>query len=484
MSEHDHGLDPQVAPDVLPATVHGAASRRSFLKLMGSAGAMAGFTRLLWPSVCEAQVAAPLRFVAIWSLHGRLDEFWTPKNGETDFDIDFPNSSMQPLQPFRDQLLILDGLDYRVLYEHGTSGHEGGPVTFLTGSPLTMSSGEGLPKSESLDQYLAGRLGSATRFRSLQLNTYSAFGGQGIYDSLSFGPGGVRVPWERDPLKVYQRIFAALMTGAPSAAELRAAARKKSLLDFLVRDATRLQSRLAGPERLKLDAHLSALRDIEKRLTGGGGGMCTKPAQPMQQSLGQLGNIDRVPQNTQLLIDLAAQALACDLTRFVTIGMLPQPSAPWLGITESLHDDLAHRVNEPNMAMRAEIRSKLNSFHRWNAEQVARLLGTLKSVNEGMGNVLDHSIVLWGNELGDPDVHASHGVPWVIAGGANGKFRTGRYLKLRAGRDPLDGWDGLGSKAPNAIAHNHVLVSIAQAFDQPINSFGQADYTGPLAGMT
>ncbi|MBL8956412.1 MAG: DUF1552 domain-containing protein [Myxococcaceae bacterium] len=451
---------------------------------MAGAGSMAGFTRLLWPSVCEAQVTSPLRFVAVWTPHGRLDEYWLPKNGEMDFDINFTDASLQPLHPFRDQLLILDGLDYRVLYEQGTSGHEGGPVTFLTGSALSNASGEGLPKNESLDQHLAGRLGSATRFRSLQLNMYSAFGGQTIYDSLSFGPGGVRVPWERDPLKVYTRVFAALMTGAPSAAEVRAMARKKSLLDYLVRDASRLQSRLAGPEKAKLDAHISALRDIEKRLGGGDSGMCTKPAQPAQQTLSQLGQLARVPQNVQLMMDLTAQALACDLTRFVTINMLPQPSAPWLNISESLHDDLAHRVSESNATMRAQIRAKLNTFHRWNAEQIARLLGTLKGVNEGMGNVLDHSIVLWGNELGEPDVHASHGVPWVIAGGANGKFRTGRYLRLRPGKNPLQGWSAIGNKAPNAVAHNHVLVSIAQAFDQPINTFGQADYTGPLAALT
>src|SRR4051812_5341054 len=140
---------------------------------MGSAGAMAGFTRLLWPSVCEAQVTPPLRFVALWTAHGKLDEYWQPKNGETDFDIDFQDSSLQPLQPYRDQLLVLDGLDYRVLYEYGTTGHEGGPVTFLTGSQINTVGGEALPKSESLDQYLGARVGSATRFRTLNLMSYS-----------------------------------------------------------------------------------------------------------------------------------------------------------------------------------------------------------------------------------------------------------------------------------------------------------------------
>ena len=477
-------LEPFEQPEVLPTTMHGAASRRSFLKLMGSAGAMAGFTRLLWPSVCEAQVAAPLRFVALWTHHGRLDEYWVPKNGESDFDIDFPDSSLQPLQPFRDQLLILDGIDYRVLYEYGNSGHEGGPVTFLTGSQMTMAGGEPLPKSESLDQFLADRLGSATRFRSLQLMTYSVFGGQGNGDSLSFSGAGVRVPWERDPRRIWTRVFGSLMTGAPSAAELRATNRRKSLLDYLVRDAQRLQSRLAGPERAKLDAHLSALRDIEKRIDGGSSGMCSKPGQPAQQTTAQLGNLANVPANTKLILDLAAQALACDLTRFITLPMVLHPSAPWLSISENLHDDLAHRVGESNPTARAMIRAKLNTFHRWQAEMVAYFLAALKNVSEGTGNVLDHSIVLFGNELGKPDLHTSHGCPWVIAGGANGKLRTGRYLRLRPGVLPLAGWGNVGDKAPNAVAHNKVLVSIARAFDQNIDFFGHPDYRGPLEQLT
>jgi len=146
------GLQKFFAPETQPRTIHGARSRREFLKLMAGAGAAAGFTRLLWPSVCEAQMAAPLRFVALWTAHGKLDEYWMPKNGETDFDIDFQEASLQPLQPFRDQLMIFSVLDYKVLSEYGTSGHEGGPVTFLTGSQVTAVSGEAMPKSESLDQ--------------------------------------------------------------------------------------------------------------------------------------------------------------------------------------------------------------------------------------------------------------------------------------------------------------------------------------------
>jgi hypothetical protein len=164
--------------------------------------------------------------------------------------------------------------------------------------------------------------------------------------------------------------------------------------------------------------------------------------------------------------------------------MAPLPSAPWLGISESLHDDLAHHVDEPDPAKRAMIRARLNLFHRWNASQVAYLLGALKAVSEASGTLLDHSLVLWGNELGDPAVHASHTVPWVLAGGVNGKLRMGRYLNLRPGLDPLQGWTMVGDKAGNSVAHNHVLVSIAQAFGQNVSTFGHTDYSGPLSVLT
>lgn len=470
-------------PEKLPKTTHGARSRREFLKLMAGAGAAMGFTRLLWPTVSEAAEPNPLRFFAFYTHHGKVTEFWTPKGGETDFDIDFQDSTLQPLQPFRDKLLILDGLDYKVLYEYGSSGHEGGPCTFLTGSAMTMAGGEPLPKSQSLDQFLGNTVGSATRFRSLQLMGFSPFGGQTVYDSISFSGTGVRVPWERDPVALFNRVFSALMVGAPSPAETRALGRKKSLLDYLTRDATRLQSRLAGPEKQKLDAHLQALRDIEKRLESSSGMACTKPGKPATQTYNQLGTLARAPENTKLLMDLAVQAMACDLTRFVTLPGLPTPSAPWLNLTENLHDDLAHQLSNSNETQRLMIRSKLNQFHRWNAEMTAYLLGKMNAVNEGMGTLLDHSLVWWGNELGEPDSHQSHGVPHVLAGGVNGKWRMGRYLQLRPGQQPLQGWNDIGDKAPNAVPHNKLLVSIAQAFDQNIETFGHADYSGALPGL-
>ena len=105
----------------------------------------------------QRQMAPPLRFIGLWSLHGRLDEYWVPKNSELDFDINYPDASLQPLNPYRNQLLILDGLDYQVLYEYGLPGHEGGPITFLTGSKVVAVNGEAMSTSPSPTKARAAR---------------------------------------------------------------------------------------------------------------------------------------------------------------------------------------------------------------------------------------------------------------------------------------------------------------------------------------
>src|SRR5205823_3915529 len=120
---------------------------------------------------------------------------------------------------------------------------------------------------------------------------------------LSFGAGGVRLPWERDPRAVWERVFGSLVsgTGPGSDAERRALLRRKGLLDYLVKDATRLQARLAAPERQKLDAHLTALRDIEARLEATGP-LCTKPAEPAAQTSDALSTLSRAPDNLKLML--------------------------------------------------------------------------------------------------------------------------------------------------------------------------------------
>lgn len=457
-----------------------ASSRRAFLKAMGAFGLAMPFARLLKSDIAHAADSAPLRFIALFTPHGLLPEYWTPKNGETDFAIDYENSFLGPLANHRSKLLVIDGLDYRVLYEYRQSGHEGGPVTFLTGSQMSSSE---QPLSISLDQAIADKLTGVTKFRSLELLAFQQFAGQHVYNTISFSKTGTRQPFERDPANVYQRLFADLVVGAPSPEQQAALARKKSLLAYLNKDVKRLQGRLAGPERQKLDAHLTAIESIERRLSGPGAG-CTKPTAPAKQTSAYLGNAANWPAILKLHFDLVAQAFACDLTRVVTMPILAAPNMPWLGLTESIHDDIAHQIDLSDAAARAAVRLKMVKVQRWYAEQVAYLMDRLAEIPEGNGTVLDNTIILWGNELGNPAGHSSVGIPTVLAGGAGGKLRMGRFLRLRPGVNPLAGWGNFGDKAPNAVAHNKLLVSLAKCFGITGETFGQPDYVGELAGLT
>ncbi|QSQ24191.1 DUF1552 domain-containing protein [Pyxidicoccus parkwayensis] len=477
-------------------------SRRNLLKLLGGSAAALPLANLLGTSDAHAQTTAPpLRFVAIFTPHGCLPEFWNPQGGETDFSLEFDNSMLLPLNAHRSKLLVVDGLDYRVLYEHGLTGHEGAPVTFLTGSKVNTASGDDLPESASLDQVLGNAIGGATKFRSLQLNAWEQFGGQHVYNSISFTANGSRVPFERDPAAVYQRLFG---NAPPPAADPvdaeKMLARRRSLLNFLTKDATRLRDRLAGDERHKLEAHLEALADIERRIgslgTSSPSPTPTTPAPtseacsgeggviPPAYGLGELGNLNRLPELTKLHMDMIARAFACDLTRVVTMT-ISAPSMPWISITEDVHNDLAHRLDVTTEPLRTQIRTKMVTVQRWYAEQVAYLMTQLAAIPEGSGTALDNTLILWGNELGDAAGHMNVRVPTVLAGGAGGRFRMGRFIHARpAGSNPLSGWAGPGTPLPTAVAHNKLLVSIAQAFGVNVNTFGHPDYTGPLSGLT
>ena len=455
-------------------------SRRSLLKLLSGTAMAAPFGHLLTSSVAEAADAAPLRFIALFTPHGGLPEYWTPKGGEADFNIDFENSVLQPLQRHRSKLLVLDGLDYRVLYEHGRTGHEGGPVTFLTGSEVVVDSGDELPSGASLDQVIGNAVGGVTQFRSLQLHAFEQFGAQHVYNSISFTENGSRVPFELNPANLYKRLFGSM--GGSSAEAQAILMKRKSLLDYLIKDATRLKKRLATAEGQKLDTHLAALRDIERRLTNTGALNCEKPA-ALSDELSDLGDIGNMPGLTKLHMDLIARAFACDLTRVVTMT-IPGPSMPWIGIDEDIHNDIAHRTDTQTEPERTDIRLKMVRVQQWYSEQLALLMDSLAAIPEGSGTVLDNTVILWGNELGDAAGHMNVSIPTVLAGGAGGKFRMGRCLRLRPGKDPLGNWPGPGSPLPGAVEHNKLLTSIAQAFGVNVDRFGHPDYVGTLSGLT
>jgi hypothetical protein len=247
---------------------------------------------------------------------------------------------------------------------------------------------------------------------------------------------------------------------------------RRSLVSFWLADANRLRAKLAGAEQHKLDAHLAALHDIEQRLgqtTSPTPTTCALPPKPKAYTNAQLTGCSGIlaeqliPERTKLILDILVQALACDRTRFGSLSLWPGLQAAfgdYLGAPPvgTVHDNLAHQVNVSGQ------RAKLNQLNTWVSTMVAYLLNGMSQISENGGTLLDHSLILWGNELSDPAAHSNTDMPYVLMGGGNGALRMGRSLAF-----------------PSGTPHNKLLASVAQVFDPTVTGFGNSAYGGALS---
>ena len=463
-----------------------SSSRRMFLRAMGAGFAALPFSRLLENSVAQAAgEALPLKFVTIYHPHGLSAEFWAMKSGDTEtaFDIAYPNCSLQPFddaatygKSFKDKLLVVEGLDLL----SNANGHDTAG-TILTGSRID---GGTKPQNISLDQYLAVKqgLGSSTRVTSLSLGVGNDGTASGL--TLSYGEGGVALPKIIDPAKAFDLLFDGVVVGTDPA-QLAAAERKRrlsqSVIDYQKWDINRLKDKLAPPEQQKLDQHLTSLAELEKQLGGGmgGGAVCTVPGRPdptkfpnLKQYNGGEPFFDAI---TDAHLDVLAQALACDLTRFATVFMndLSYANNP-LGLPQDNHGNVAHTYNASPVGNNGrpgdgvpDTWLPLAKFNKYVYGKVARLMQKLDALG-----ALDSTLIYVTSDMGNPALHSTRNVPTVLAGGAGGKFRMGRRLKLKADCPTDSPWCGDNDAVFTPVTNSKLLVSIAQAFGQEVDKFG------------
>ncbi len=214
----------------------------------------------------------------------------------------------------------------------------------------------GLPDRESVDQAIARHIGNGTKIRSVELLGWKQFSGTTAVNHISFGQGGTRIPMERDPLALYQRLFGDIASGASDQEVARAIARKRSVIDFPKGDASRLESRL---RRARAREALGTPR----------GAVGYRDASEQRDLLHEAGGADEPdrstasssPSSQKLHLDVMVQAFACDLTRVGSI-VLNLPSMPWLdGIGYAdIHNDFAHNVDGSEPARQAMVK-----VHTW-----------------------------------------------------------------------------------------------------------------------
>jgi hypothetical protein len=453
--------------------------RRRFLGTLGLGAALLPFVPMF--DVHAEPDKTPRRLVFFFSSNGTIHESWLPSMTDGMLSL---SPILSPLEKHKSRLLVVDGLAHTVILEKGDrSGHSAGMNTVLTGRKAksidTANPLRSLGTGISIDQYLAQRLALDTKLRTLecgvQVQPYST-------DSASLSYSGPEAPIsaENSPYRVFDRLFKGFTDprATPSPETEQSLRDRKAVLEAVATELDAVKRRLPEDDRIKMEAHLDAVRSIEHGLTTGLGAgaaqVCQKP------DLGKaidLWRNDNIPALGKLQMDLLVMALACDLTRIGTIQYGRAGAAHrfnWLGpefatdpalaVTDQAKGfhALAHKESDPSS------RAKLVKIHSWYAGQLAYLLDRLASIPEAGGTMLDNTLVVWINELGTGGTHSHQNTPWVLAGNVRKFFKTGQLATFQ--NEP----------------HNRMLITLLHAMGVDEQAFGDPDFCkgGALTGIT
>lgn len=425
--------------------------RRQFLAGLGSTLLASPLLRGLSG---EARAATPQaqRLIVVFTPNGTIHNHWRPSGTETDFT--FPAGSiLEPLARHRDNLLVLEGLDFV-----DADNHDPGMATMLTGAGTAQSTTQGM----SLDQFVASKLGTGSRFQSLEFGVQTSLWGAARTTRMSYSAPGVFVSPEDVPRNAYQRLFGAL--GGDATVADKQLRRRRSMLDLVRTDLGDLSQRVGAEQQQRLEQHLDALRATEQALSApSSSATCSPGESPL--ALDAMANTN-FPLVGRTQTDLMVNALACGMTRVASLQwahtIAPQVFT-WAGAGET-HHELSHK-DDSNTAGIADF----VTCERWFADQIAYLLDALKARPdlENGGTLLDSTLVLWAKELGDSRLHTCRSVPFVLAGGSRTSLRFGRYLR----------YDGQ--------PHQKLLTSVCNAMGIDLDTFGDASRSmGPLSGLT
>jgi hypothetical protein len=382
--------------------------------------------------------AHPLRMAFLYVPNGVIMDRWRPTGEGSGFTL---GPSLQPLEPYRDQIQIVSGLAHRNGFAgpDGAGDHARATATILTGARPHKTAGADIRVGVSVDQLAARHLGRSTRFPSLELSCDSARR-SGSCDSGYSCAYSFNMSWrtenqpaspESNPRAVFERLFGE-GTAAERAANLAARQRgRRSVLDFVLEESRSLRGTLAAADRRKLDEYFSGVREIERHVAD----FDRFPIPEVED----LPLPDRPPasygEHIRLMADLLVLAFRTDSTRIATFMLAhdgSNRSFPELGVGDGHHSLSHHQGKEEWIA-------KLATIDRFYAEQLAYLLSRLAETREADGrSLLSNAMVVYASGLSDGNRHRHDDLPVILAGAAGGRLAAGRHLRLPAERPMAD----------------------------------------------
>jgi hypothetical protein len=434
-----------------------SSDRRAFLRDLGVGAACLPFLTGL-PSLASAgaRAARRQRLVVIFSPNGVVPwNFWPDEEGAS-FTL---KPILEPLAPFQDRMLVLKGICNKVR-EDGDN-HMRGIGCLLTGIELfpgNIQGGSHTPagwaKGRSIDQEIKNALQdrpeTRTRFGSLEFGVLVPERAD-TWTRMVYAGSNQPIAPISNPYHMFRKLYG------------RVADREalRSILDDVREELGQVRSRVSAEDRRRIEAHEAFVREMEKDLAAESDRAAAPP--PPELPAGVPHENGEMPRLSRMQMDLLVQSLAADFTRVATLqftSSVGQARMKWIDVSDP-HHELSHMSNNDKPAQ-----EKLTRIDRWFCEQLAYLAGRLAETPEpgGEGTMLDHTLLVWTNELGQGNSHTMDDIPFVLVGAGEG-FRMGRSLRL--------------PKVP----HNRLLLSLAHAFGHRIERFGNPDLCegGPLA---
>ena len=442
-------------------------SRRVLLRRLGVSAAVLPFLGNL-PSLALAATAAPKRrLVIVFSPDGVVKKnFWptTPgpflTPGPVRVPVELPRI-LAPFEPFREKLLTLQGVHDKVggdgdRHMRGIgcllTGIELFPGNIQGGSETPAGWSSGLSLDQEIKNHLQSKPETATRFGSLEFGVLVPNRADTWTRMVYAGPNQPVAPID-DPYQMFQKLYG----------QVKDRESMRSVLDELHEDLAKVAGALPAEDRRILDEHTSLVRDFEKELASQHA--TVNHAVPALEQ-GIVEQNDQMPKISRMQIDLVVSSLAADFARVMTLqftNSVGQPHMKWLGVDEGQHE-LSH---EPNSNEAAQ--EKLTKINAWYAGEIAHLAKRLAETPEpgGSGSLLDHTTILWTNELGEGNSHSLDDIPWLMLGNGLG-FTMGRALQYPG------------------VPHNRLHLALAHAMGHTgLVRFGNPDYCGdgPLTGL-
>jgi hypothetical protein len=435
-------------------------SRRQFLRKLGVGAAALPFVSNL--STFASSLMATTRkqrLVVMFSPNGTVPwDFWPDEEGDK-FTL---KRILEPLKDFQNRTLVLNGVCDKVRGDG--DNHMRGMGCLLTGAELfpgNIQGGSDTPagwaSGISIDQEIANFLQSKeetrTRFGTLEFGVMVPDRAD-TWTRMSYAGANKPIAPIDDPYQMFRKLYG----------QVRDREVLTSILDSVQEDLKKISRSVSKEDRHLLEEHTTFVRTMEEQLRQAQSSDVGHAIPELEQGIKEEN--DNIPQIAKMQLDLMVNSFVNDFSRVATFQItnsVGQPKMRWLGIDEG-HHELSHEPNENKDA-----HEKLTKINTWYCEQLAYLVRRLSETPEpgSDGSLLDNTLILWGNELGQGNSHTLDNIPFVMVG--NGlDFNMGRSLKYKH------------------VPHNRLLVALAHGFGHHIESFGNPDFCkdGVLTGLT